>query len=395
MKGWATKPLGEVLELSRTRIEPADHAETSFNYVGLESMQGHSGRLLLYQPTRGADIKSTKNVFQPGEILYGKLRPYLNKVHLASAGGICSTDIYVLRPIKEQMHPSFAANYLRSPKVLEMVSNAMAGANLPRIGQEALLSIPVPVPPLHEQARIVNLLDEADELRTLRAQADRRTADLIPAVFENMFGRRDSSWSMSTLGAVVEEFRYGTSNKATGQGRPILRIPNVVAQAVNLDDLKLVPVTADEFDRLRLIDGDLLFVRTNGNPNYVGRCAVFDAKAINEAGHDAEGFIYASYLIRARLKTGVVLPAFVQHYLTSPEGARELRSRSKTSAGQYNINTEGLGNIPLLVPPLHLQKMFSEQIAEIREFEAGQMACGARLDALFQAILHRAFQGEL
>src|SRR5258708_2184387 len=188
MKRWPTKPLGAVLELSRERIEPTEHPNTSFNYVGLESVEGHTGKLLPYQPTPGAEIKSMKNVFHCGEILYGKLRPYLNKVHLASNDGICSTDIYVLRPRQGQIHPSFAANYLRSASVLSTVSNAMAGANLPRVNQDALLEILVPVPSMAEQERIVKLLDEADDLRKLRAQADRRTADLIPALFHEMFG---------------------------------------------------------------------------------------------------------------------------------------------------------------------------------------------------------------
>jgi type I restriction enzyme S subunit len=115
MKHWPTKPLGEVLEVSRERIEPTEHPKTLFNYVSLESIEGHTGNLLLYQPTAGAEIKSTKNVFHPGEILYGKLRPYLNKVHLAHTEGICSTDIYVLRPRQREVHPSFIADYLRSP----------------------------------------------------------------------------------------------------------------------------------------------------------------------------------------------------------------------------------------------------------------------------------------
>ena len=110
MKRWPTKPLGEVLEVSRERIEPIDHSDTSFNYVGLETIEGHTGKLLPYQPTLGAEIRSTKNVFHIGEILYGKLRPYLNKVYLANEDGICSTDIYVLRTRPGQMHPPFLAN---------------------------------------------------------------------------------------------------------------------------------------------------------------------------------------------------------------------------------------------------------------------------------------------
>jgi type I restriction enzyme S subunit len=198
--------LGEVLAVSRERIEPAEHPSTLFNFVGLEHIEPNTGNLLSKALTAGSEIRSTKNVFRGGEILYGKLRPYLNKVYLAADDGICSTDIYVLKPHQRRIHPSFAVNYLRSPSVLAAVSNAMAGANLPRIGQEALLDIRIPVPPLVEQERIVGLLDEADALCKRRAEADRRAADLVPALFHEMFGDPDANpmgWPVSGVGDLI------------------------------------------------------------------------------------------------------------------------------------------------------------------------------------------------
>ena len=230
MKRWPTRVLGEVVVVSPERIQPTEHPTTLFNYVGLENIEGHTGRLLPYLPTRGIDIKSTKNVFQPGDILYGKLRPYLNKAHLACREGICSTDIYVLRPQRQLVNPSFLVNYLRSPSVLAIVSSAMAGANLPRIASGGLLSIQVPLPPIWEQERIVRLLDEADELRKLRAQADRHTATLIPALFHEMFGDhviRSRGWPVRPLSAFIREGPQNGLYKHSsfyGEGTPILRI---------------------------------------------------------------------------------------------------------------------------------------------------------------------------
>jgi restriction endonuclease S subunit len=163
-------------------VEPTEHTDTLFNYVGLESIEGHTGNLLSYQPTPGAEIKSTKNVFRPGEILYGKLRPYLNKVHLASVDGICSTDIYVLRPRQSQVHPSFVANYLRSSSVLTLATNAMAGANLPRIAQDVLLAIPIPIPPLPLQREFAQRVTEIRELEAAQAASSQR----LEALFQSM-----------------------------------------------------------------------------------------------------------------------------------------------------------------------------------------------------------------
>jgi len=104
--------------------------------------------------------------------------------------GICSTDIYVLQVDQQKILPSFAANYLRSPSVLSILSSAMAGANLPRINHDALLNIQIPVPALPEQERIVNLLDEADQLRKLRGRLTREARSLFQLCLRRCLGIR-------------------------------------------------------------------------------------------------------------------------------------------------------------------------------------------------------------
>jgi type I restriction enzyme S subunit len=162
-----------------------------------------------------------------------------------------------------------------------------------------------------------------------------------------------------------------------------------------LTELKTVPVEPSEFERLQLLPGDLLFVRTNGNPDNVGRCAVFDPSLVEKTGYDKHRFIYASYLIRARLKKSLLKPLVLQHYLSVGEGRRALRARCKTSAGQYNINTESLAAIPLPVLPPSLQERFSERVDAIESLKADQRASIVELDALFASLQHRAFRGEL
>lgn len=90
-----------------------------------------------------------------------------------------------------------------------------------------------------------------------------------------------------------------------------------------------------------------------------------------------------------------MVPLFAQHFLASPEGCRALQARSKTSAGQFNINTEGLSTIPVPVPPLPLQKEFAARVSNIRVVQAEQSASHRCLEHLFQSLLHRVFQGGL
>ena len=256
----------------------------------------------------------------------------------------------------------------------------------------------VVLPPLEEQRRIAEVLNKADALRDKRHAALCQFDTLTQSIFLDMIGdpaTNPKGWLRRTLGDVVAEFRYGSSNKSASQGRPALRIPNVVGGMIDLTELKLVPVEDAEFESLRLRDGDVLFVRTNGNPDYVGRCAVFDSKTAATSGFDGQGFIFASYLIRARLAVTEVTPIFLREYLLGAEGRRQLRSRSKTSAGQFNINTQGLGAIPVPCPPVPLQREFARRVAAVEKLKATHRASMEELDTLFASLQHHAFSGEL
>jgi type I restriction enzyme S subunit len=384
MKPWPTRPLGEVLEISRDRVEPIEHPDTLFNYVGLENIEGHTGQLLPYQPTPGLKIKSTKNVFRSGEILYGKLRPYLNKVHLANTDGICSTDIYVLRPRQRKVYPSFAANYLRSPSVLATVSNAMAGANLPRIGQGVLLDIPIPVPPIAEQERIVNALDEEDELRKLRAQADRRTATLIPALFHDMFGT-DGEWPVEQLEHLCKRVTVGhvgpMATEYIENGVTFLRGQNIKRGRLDLSSVLFV---SEEFhkrlEKSAIGPGDVVSVRT-GKP---GITAVIPPSL--RVANCADLIV---------MTCGPQLnPHFLCELLNQRLGDK-VSIAGATGIAQQHFNIGEARRVTFALPPLALQEEFAQQVNEIRELEAEQAASRSRLDDLFQSMLHRAFNGEL
>lgn len=399
MTRWPTKPLEQIAELyggsTPSRDSPAFWGGDIYWVTPTDLPMPDEGISVVSKTkdhiTQAGLDNSSATVVPKGTVLFSS-RATIGKVAVAGMPLTTNQGFANFVP-----HPEVTSSFLAYALWFhrEDIARLSGSTTFKEVSRTTLRKYRLPVPPLAEQERIVKLLDETDELRKLRAQADRRTADLLPALFHDMFGDLKRSWHSTVLGELVQDFRYGTSNRSTSEGKPTLRIPNVVEQAVNLDNLKFVPVSDSEFDRLRLREGDLLFVRTNGNADYVGRCAVFDARAIKAAGYNAEEFIYASYLIRARLQTERVTPVFVQHFLASPKGCRALRARSKTSAGQFNINTEGLGTIPIPVPPFPLQKDFAARVAEIRAMESQQAASRRRLDDLFQSLLHRAFSGEL
>jgi type I restriction enzyme, S subunit len=272
------------------------------------------------------------------------------------------------------------------------------GASYPAVSDRIVLESNIPLPPIAQQKRIAAILGKAEDLRSLRRQALRELDAIAQSIFLETFGdpeKNPKNWSISSLADLVAEFRYGTSNKSESHGKPALRIPNVVGGTLNLSDLKLVPVEEAEFKRLRLQSGDILFVRTNGNPDFVGRCAIFDDELVTDTGLPCNEFIYASYLIRARLHPETIIPIFLREFLLGKCGRKELRARCKTSAGQFNINIPSLSSIPVPIPPINLQQEFTGRLQAIEHLKATHRESLAHLDALFASLQHRAFRGEL
>jgi type I restriction enzyme S subunit len=325
--------------------------------------------------------------------------------YLLWAGAIAQNvdwDRAVISPLYPTFHvragydPRYVARLLHTGEMLSRY-DSIAFGSVPRRRRSSvrdLMDLAIPAPPsLEEQQRIAQVLDRADALRTKRLVAIAHLDDLSQSIFFDMFG--DGSWRSRPFRDLVAEFRYGTSNKSEADGLPALRIPNVIGGRLDLREVKLVPVRPEEFERLRLVAGDMLFVRSNGNPDAVGRCAVFDPDEASLTGFAGDSFIYASYLIRARVDDDVAVPAFIREFMLGAGGRAQLRSRCKTSAGQYNINIEGIGSIDLPIPPMGLQREFAQRVAVVQAAKRTHRAHLAELDTLFASLQSRAFNGEL
>ena len=143
--------LNEVVDRISDIVNPKEKNGPVY-YVGLENIESQTG-VLLGDPQSGfSKIKSNKNVFRKGDILYGKLRPNLNKVHLAQVDGICSTDILVLRPYTPSL-ATFCKHYFLSEAFNSEVVKTVSGQQLPRTSWEKINRIPVP--PLDIQQQLV------------------------------------------------------------------------------------------------------------------------------------------------------------------------------------------------------------------------------------------------
>lgn len=140
------------------------------NYLGLAQVQGHTGELT------DATDKAAGNcyAYQEEDVLFARLRPYLNKVHRAETAGSCSTEFHVLRvKDRESLSPEYLAAILRSRLVLDQTVHMMAGNTHPRLTDQDVADLRIPIPDMETQEAIANeIIRRREESRRLRAEAE-------------------------------------------------------------------------------------------------------------------------------------------------------------------------------------------------------------------------------
>ncbi len=161
------------------------------------------------------------------------------------------------------------------------------------------------------------------------------------------------------LGTILEMVQYGTSEKAntTEKGTPVLRMNNIKDGYLDFSILKHVLLPEKNRESLLLLDGDILFNRTNSK-ELVGKCAVF---------HSSDEYVFASYLIRVRARKEYAIPDFVAYCINSVIGRQQINALSRQIIGQANINSQELRSLQLPLPPVDVQKEI------IKRIEAGRI----------------------
>ena len=152
-ENWVWVRLGAVCYASK---EKSNDFSNEIKYIGLEHLEKDKGIVGFSSADK---VKSTKNAFQEGQILYGRLRPYLNKHDIASFSGVCSTDILVFEA-SVLVANVLVDKFFNLPFFIEYVVANSKGINLPRVSEKTILNTTFPLPPLSEQQRIVERIEE-------------------------------------------------------------------------------------------------------------------------------------------------------------------------------------------------------------------------------------------
>jgi len=198
---WQLKKFGECAELVRDTCQPSDSDEVP--YIGLEHIG--QGTLRLLEGGNSSDVISTKSRFQPGDVLFGKLRPYFRKVVRPTFSGVCSTDIWVVRA-NEGTDQGFLFYWMASKEFVEAATRASEGTKMPRAKWDFIERIEKAVPPLPEQRAIAAILGTLDDKIELNRQMNQTLEAMAQALFKSWFVDfepfRDQGMEESPLGPI-------------------------------------------------------------------------------------------------------------------------------------------------------------------------------------------------
>src|SRR5690606_2878222 len=166
---WEVTEFENLAELSKSKYNP--NSMQNYPCIELENIEQETGVINGY--FNSIEQKSIKNKFNAGQILFGKLRPYLKKYWLAEFEGVCSSEIWVLSPKNEYILNEYLYRLVQSEKFIQ-IANVSSGSKMPRADWEYISNYPFPLPPLFEQKRIAEVLSTWDQAIQLTEQLIRQ-----------------------------------------------------------------------------------------------------------------------------------------------------------------------------------------------------------------------------
>jgi len=277
-----------------------------------------------------------------------------------------------------------------------MIKNFQGGAAAPNLGAKALAQFEVPIPPLAEQEEIVEVLDKAfaaiDQAKANIEQNIANAKELFQSKLNQIFSQKGEGWVETTLGD-GSEFRNGVNFSKNSKGESVKVVG--VGDFKNrfwtpLDALKHKVINGKLNPRDSLEEGDILFVRSNGNKKLIGRCML--------VGPIKQQVTHSGFTIRMRNSGDTHFPPYICWYLKS-ETIRATLTGGGSGAQISNLNQGALSSLGIRIPPLSVQKRTVEEIDSlsgiIQEIIGHYERRFASLEELKKSILQKAFAGEL
>ena len=352
---WTYDRLKDIVVL---RNEKTNDASEDENYLELEDIESGKGNILNWRNTLA--VESAVTVFKTGDVLFGKLRPYLEKYYLADKDGKCTGEILAFKP--ERIFPRFLFYSIAAPWFIKKCNAIAYGAKMPRVNWSTQLAqFIIPLPPLPEQIRIAAYLDASCAAIDAAVAAKKKQLEALIEMKKETLHRafNHAEWPVERVKDLAIKIGSGVTPDGGSagyldEGIPLLRSQNVHFDGLRLDDVAFIaPETHREMRNSQLKPHDVLLNITGAS---IGRCSYVP----DDFG---EGNVNQHVCI---IRPGHRLHyRFLAEYLSSPMGQGQIMS-TFTGASRQGLSHKDLGLIRIPAPSIETQ---SEVVASLNTAE--------------------------
>lgn len=414
--------LGKHIIHQTEKVKLSDYPDTEFGILGVSNKIGMFDADKLF----GKAIKQKYHIVKDNWLAYNPYRVNVGSIGLKTSGqtGKYISPAYVVFSCKDTLIPEYIWLLMKSDMFNILIRNSTTGTVRQTLGFDSLAEISAPIPPIDEQKKLLdeyhNLLRQSHlmnkqanieftkQLANIqkkvsvykkKSSVDKRSDSLLNIIRFTSTDRWEVEYiykegiidaiidsfnypSMS-IGSLQKEFLFGLSEKASLEQKegmiPVLRMSNIQNGELHYDELKYLPydcaVTAKESDKWILKKGDFLITRTNGSKELVGKASVFNSDEV---------YTYASYLIRYRFNTNLVLPEYVNIIFMTPVVREQIAVMRRQGGGQYNLNSDEINSICIPVPDISVQEeiiqVYNNSLDEVKYYRKQANDCVIKAD---------------
>lgn len=391
-------------------MESKKPAGEDFYYIDIDAIDNKNQVVTEAKKIKTAQAPSrASRKLHTGDTVFSLVRPYLKNIayiDVQLSDCIASTGFFVCTP-NAALNDKYLYRLMVSSYVVDGLNKHMKGDNSPSIRKDDIENYPFPLPPLSEQQRIVERieelfakLDEAKErLQEVAESFAVRKAALLHKAFTGELtkqwrrenGVSDESWEEKKFDDCIEKMQNGLSKRKGDEGNNIgvLRLANLGEDDLVLDDLRYILLTEKEEKNYLLSKDDVIMIRVNGSKDNVARQIVINTD---------EKLAFCDHIIRIKYNPNIVA-RYVMYFSKTNAYRKYVEDNMVSSAGQNTISRKGLASLVIPLPSIEEQheivRLIDDLLARERAAQQATEQALASIDLMKKSILARAFRGEL